>query len=87
MHRSVKVQMLWNSTCSVGNWAWKTVLMLQSKVWGLKSPHLSPMILPPLHLSQPSRWLVAMTLAFTDSNNKFTDKDGGDFFAVSLSCE
>ena len=28
-----------------------------------------------------------MTLAFIDSDDKFTDEDGGDFCAVSMSCE
>ena len=28
-----------------------------------------------------------MTLAFTDSDDKFTDEDGGDFCAASMSCE
>ena len=28
-----------------------------------------------------------MTFAFTDSDDKFTDEDGGDFCAASMSCE
>ena len=30
---------------------------------------------------------AAMTLAFTDSDDKFTDEEGGDFCAASMSQE